>query len=278
MSPIRPHIRQKIRKAYVDGPFGQVHLRIAGTPTDSGPPPLICLHQSPKCGLEFEAFMAAASETRQVIAPDYPGYGMSDPPPAEEEATIPNYARAMWATIDALGLTTVDLFGNHTGAKVAAEMATQQTARVHAIAMVSAAILTDAEREMFKDMFTPIPLDDAHTRLTTSWARIHARRGPGQTLEMLDRSLFMNMTGGEAYEWGHVAAFAWGKPFEDALAALPQRITLLNPSDDLTECTRRAAPLMRNGEVIECPDWGYGFMDVFTQDAAALVLGKLDQS
>jgi hypothetical protein len=157
-------------------------------------------------------------------------------------------------------------------------MAVQQPGRVHAIAMVSAAILTDDERNMFKDMFTPIPLDADASRLTISWQRILERRGPGQTLEMLDRSLYMNMMGGEAYEWGHVAAFAHGKPFEDALKTLPHRITIINPADDLTEATRRASAIMRNGEVIECPEWGYGFMDVSASDTADLVLGKLDAS
>lgn len=267
-----------VRRGYLDGAHGQIHYRIAEARSEAGKPPLICLHQSPKCGLEFEIFMREASRDRTVIAPDYPGYGMSDPAPSEDATTIPMYAEEMWRVVDGLNLETVDLFGNHTGAKVAAQMALSQGDRVHAIAMISAAILTDEEREMFKDMFTPIPLDDAHTRFTTSWARILERRGPGQTLEMMDRSMYMNMMGGEAYEWGHVAAFAWGKPFDEALTKLPHRITILNPVDDLTECTRRAIPLMRNGEVVECPQWGYGFMDAFPQATADLVLGKLDAS
>ncbi|MEM6653593.1 MAG: alpha/beta fold hydrolase [Pseudomonadota bacterium] len=266
------------RRTYIDGRHGQIHFRVSEAREAAGKPPLLCLHQSPKSGLEFETFMQAACRDRKVIAPDYPGYGMSDAAPSEEATTIPMYAEEMWRVVDALGLETVDLFGNHTGAKVAAEMAMQRGNNVHAIAMISAAILTDEEREMFKDMFTPIPLDEEHSRFRISWARIVERRGPGQTLEMLDRSMFMNMMGGEAYEWGHVAAFAWGKPFDTALTTLPHRLTLLNPTDDLTECTRRAVPLLRNGEVIECPQWGYGFMDAFPKDVADLVLGKLDAS
>ena len=267
-----------IRRAYIDGQHGQIHLHVADAQSDAGKPPLICLHQSPKCGLEFLTFMGEASRDRMVITPDYPGYGMSDPAPSEEATTIPMYATEMWRVAEAHGYKTVDLIGNHTGAQVAAEMAMQRGDDVHAIAMISAAILTDEEREMFKDMFTPIPLDDEHSRFKISWDRIIERQGPGQTLEMMDRSIFMNMMGGEAYEWGHVAAFAWGKPFDEALSKLPHRITLLNPTDDLTECTRRANALMRNGEIIECPQWGYGFMDAFPKDAADLVLNKLDAS
>lgn len=267
-----------VYRKYVDGTYGQIHLQVAEARTDAGKPPLICLHQSPKCGLEFDTFMREASRDRMVIAPDYPGYGMSDPAPSENDTTIPMYANEMWKVADALGLDRVDLFGNHTGAKVAAKMALDQGRRVHAIAMISAAILTDEEREMFKDMFTPIPLDKEHSRFNIGWQRVIERQGPGQTLEMMDRSMFMNMMGGEAYEWGHIAAFAWGAPFDDALTKLPHRITLLNPVDDLTECTRRAVPMMRNGELIECPQWGYGLMDAFPKDTADLVLSKLDAS
>ena len=264
------------RKLYVDGEYGQIHLRFAADEGTGDIPPLFCLHQSPKCSAEFERFMQAARGDRAIVAADYPGYGMSSQPPSEDDATIEMYARNMWQVADMMGLDQVDLFGNHTGGKVATEMALQQPERVRGIVMVSAAILTDEERNAFRDFFTPVPLDEAGTRYTTMWQRIVNGRGPGVSLEMLAESFTMNLMGGEAYEWGHKAAFDYGEPFERALKELPHRITILNPVDDLTEMTRRAAPLMRNGEIVECPDWGYNFLDAFSAEAAKLVLGKLD--
>ncbi|WP_409915741.1 alpha/beta fold hydrolase [Hyphomonas sp.] len=261
----------RVKRAYTDGRFGQLHYRIAAPEIPSALPPLYCLHQSPKCGLEFETLMRTVGRERIVVAPDYPGYGGSDAPPAEHDATTPAYAEACWQVAGALGHDTLDLFGNHTGAKVAAEMATSRPDRVRSIAMVSAALLTPEERAFFSDYFTPIPLDEAGTRFTTMWERILKRRGPGTSLEMLAQSYMMNLLGGEAYEWGHIAAFAWDQPFVDALKTLPHRITILNPDDDLAECTRRAPALLKNGEVIECPQWGYNFMDVWPEDVAALL-------
>lgn len=260
-----------IRRSYVDGVFGQTHYRIAQPDSPSSLPPLYCLHQSPKCGLEFEALMGVIGDERIVVAPDYPGYGQSDAPPEEHLATVPAYAEACWEVASALGHMHIDLFGNHTGAKVAAAMALIHPDRVGDIAMVSAALLTREERAWFSDYFTPIPLDEAGTRFTTMWERIVNRRGPGATLEMLAQSFMMNLLGGEAYEWGHAAAFAYDQPFAEALKTLPHRITILNPADDLAECTRRATELLRNGEVIECPQWGYNFMDVWPQDVTALL-------
>jgi len=264
-------------RTYISGEYGQVHVRIA-TPEHPTAPPLYCAHQSPKNGREFERFMMEASRDRIVVAPDYPGYGMSDAPPRESDATIQLYARALWQVADHFGHAKVDVFGNHTGGKVATEMARQRPERIRGIVMVSAAILTDAERALFTDYFAPIPLDTAGTRFTTMWRRIVEVRGPNQTLEHLSESFLMNLMGGEAYEWGHAAAFSYGKPFEDALRELPHRLTIINPTDSLTEATRRAAALLRNGEVLEMPHWGYGFMDTDVKAAVACVLGALDRS
>jgi pimeloyl-ACP methyl ester carboxylesterase len=263
-------------RTYVDGPFGQVHVRVAQRPEGANAPPLCCLHQSPKSGLEFEVFMAEACRDRTVIAPDYPGYGLSDRP--AEKPSIADYARTCWAVADALGAERIDLFGNHTGSKVAAEMAVQQPERVGGIVMVSAAILNDAERAMFSDYFTPVPLDEAGTRFSTMWERIGRHAGPGMTLDMRARSLLQNLMGGEEYEWGHEAAFAWHEPFIEALKSLPHRIIILNPADELSEATRRAAPLIRNGRIIECPQWGHGFLELQSGALAELLCSELDAS
>ncbi|HBF89680.1 MAG TPA: hypothetical protein DDX09_00795 [Hyphomonas atlantica] len=154
-------------------------------------------------------------------------------------------------------------------------MTMAQPERVGSLIMISATILTPDEHKMFNDYFQPVPLDDAGTRFRTMWERIVERRGPGATMEMMARSFAMNLLGGEAYEWGHHAAFAWWKEEEHALQTLPHRITILNPNDDLTECTRRAAPMLRNGKIIELPEWGYNFMDVWPEESAQLVLSNL---
>ena len=266
------------KRGYVDGAWGQLHYRFSRCPTPAARP-LYALHQSPKSGLSFEAFLATASVDRDAVAPDYPGYGMSDPPGTEADATIELYAAECWAVADALGHTDrIDLLGHHTGGKVAAEMARQRPERVGAIVMVSAAVLTGAERDQFRDYFTPIPLDDAGTRFTEMWARIHRHAGPGMTLEMKATALFENLMGGEAYEWGHRAAFDNGPAFEALLGALPHRITIINVGDELQAATRRAAGLLRNGEIVERPDWGHGLFEAFTDDVADLVRSTVDRS
>ena len=267
-----------VRKLYVDSEYGQLHLRCVQKQDTGTNLPLVCLHQSPKSSLEFETFLRYASKDRTVVAGDYPGYGMSDRPSTEQEATIETYARNMWTIVNALKLDKIDLLGHHTGAKVATEMTLQQPNRVGTIAMISASLLTEKETHAFREMFAPIPLDENLTRIKVTWQRILERRQAEVSLQWLDRSLHQSMMGGEAYEWGHKAAFDYDVPFRKALTELPHRKILLNLADDLQECTRRAKQIMRNGELIELPDWSYGFLDHHTKELCELLLPKLDQN
>jgi len=259
------------RRRFIDGPFGQVHLRISEAEIDNGNPPLICLHQSPKSSREFLKFMTLASKNRNVIAIDSPGHGESDLPPSINEATIENYAKSAWAVIDALGYDKIDLFGHHTGVKVATEMAFIRGQNVGKIVMVSALVLTPEEQAEFKAMFQPIDLDETGTRFNDMWAKSIKYRGAGVSLEDLAASFAENLRAGEAYEWGHKAAFEYNTYFPDRVSSLQHKITVLNPGDMLYEFTPRVSPLLKNGEVINHPEWSFGFLDAHARQAVKAV-------
>ncbi len=261
----------KIRRKFVDADYGQMHLRIAGVPSNKNP--LICLHQSPKSSREFIEFMKLACDDRLVVAIDSPGHGESDVP--TQKMDIEGFATSIWSVIDVLELGKIDMLGHHTGAKVATEMAFQRPNDTGSIVMVSALVLTEQEREDFASQFQPIPLDEAGTRFTHMWAQAIKYRGPNVSLEQLAFSVAENLRSGEAYEWGHEAAFKYNVHFPDRIAALPHRITVLNPKDMLFELTPRVGKLLQNGEVIDYPEWGFGFMDVDTEDAVKAVIMAL---
>lgn len=262
-------------RQFVDGPFGQVHVRISEPKKATKALPLVCLHQSPKSSREFLNLMKYLGDDRTVIAIDSPGHGESDLPTSQGDATISTYAQSAWAALDALQINKVDLLGNHTGSLVAAEMATQCPARVRRIIMISAPVNTTEEIEEFKSFFQPIPLDEAGTRFHEAWARALQHRGPGVTLEELAFSVVEHFRAGEAYEWGHQAAFAHMPTFVQQLEALDHRIIVMNPGDLLFEATHLAKPLLKNGEVIDYPEWGMGFIGAFPSDSAKAVLSAL---
>jgi pimeloyl-ACP methyl ester carboxylesterase len=230
---------------------------------------------SPKSGRLFAEFMEAASDDRIVIAPDYPGYGESDLPPEDPPVRVQDYARTMWEILDALNIDKVDLFGHHTGSKVAAEMAHQRPNGVGSIVMVSALVLTKEEQEKFENTYQPVPLDTEGTRFEKMWDAIVFHRGPGMTLENMATSMGESMRGGEAYEWGHAAAFAYNKFFPDVVKSLSHKVAVINPNDDLVEITPRVMDLLQNGTLLNKPEWGHGFLDAFTDDAVAVVKAAL---
>lgn len=265
----------EIRRQFADTDIGQIHMRIC-RPDNPTRPPLICLHQSPKSSREYADFMTAASDDRIIVALDSPGQGESALPPADPPVRIQDYARLLWQAVETLDLGQVDLFGNHTGAKVAVEMAHQKPASVRKIIMMSALVLTPEEQKDFEDQFQPIPLDEEGTRFKHIWEQIAKYGASVMTLEQRAESLAENIRGGEAYEWGHRAAFAYNADFPDVVANLPQEITVLNPGDMLYDWTPRVATLLKNGQIIDLPDWGHAALMVNAVDVVRVVKDVLD--
>ncbi len=264
----------KAIRRFVEGRYGQLHVRFARPLVESARP-LACLHMSPKSGRIFANFVESAATDRIVLAHDYPGFGESDPPPATPHVSIEDYAKSLWDVADALELQRIDLLGYHTGVEVAAEAARQCPDRVGTIVMISAPVFTAVEIKQMQAAYAEIPLDIAGTRFRKMWESVVRHRGPGMTLEMMAMSFAENLRAGENYEWGHRAAFDYAARFVEVVSALPHRIVVINPNDDLVEQTPRIKPLLQNGTVLEKPDWGHGFLDAMTADAVATVKAAL---
>jgi pimeloyl-ACP methyl ester carboxylesterase len=265
-----------VRRAYADLPSGQIHLRRAGDGTFSGRPPLLCLHMSPASGHVYERFLAAMGEDRLAIAPDTPGFGHSDPLPEFPE--IADYARTMWRLMDTLGLTgPVDLMGYHTGSLTIAEMARQAPERARRLILVSAPLYTEAERAELRALYRPGPVFTADGQRLLElwrWFLVFFRVGQDNTLEDAARIFYERLSGRERHWWGHRAAFNYD--LAPVLSALAHRVTVLNPDDDLAANTPRAAPLLRDGRVLDLPGFTHGFLDTRTVEAARLVRELLD--
>jgi pimeloyl-ACP methyl ester carboxylesterase len=265
----------QIRRQFVDGSFGQIHVRIA-RPAEVLHRPLACLHMSPKSGRIYAQFLERAATDRIVIAHDYPGFGESDPPPPTPPVTIEDYATSLWEVVDAVQLGTIDVLGYHTGSEVAAEAARQRPGQVGNIVMIGAPVFTVDELEQMRATYAAIPLDIDATRFQEMWKSVVAHRGPGMTLEMMAVSFAENLRSGDAYEWGHRAAFNYVAKFPDVVKTLPHRITVFNLGDDLAQCTPRIAPYLMNGAIIDHSEWGHGFLDAYSDAAAAAIKSALE--
>ena len=121
----------QIDRAFVRIAEGQVHYRTAGPAKTAQPAPLPLwmIHASPASSSSLVGLVGQLGLSRRVIAPDTLGNGDSAPP-AEHAPQMPYYAATALRTMDALGIDKVDLYGSHTGAHVAFEMAIAAPQRV----------------------------------------------------------------------------------------------------------------------------------------------------
>jgi len=264
------------RRVFVDGPYGQVHCRVA-EPRHESKPPIACLHMSPKSGRIFADLLPHLARNRLAIAPDNPGHGESDLPPAEPPVTVEDYARSTWDAIDALCVTPLHLLGHHTGSMVAVEMATQRPADIRSIVSFSAPLYTEEERHALDAAFAPVPIDEAGTRYTTMWQRVLAHRGPGMTLTMAAESFAENLRAGDAYEWGHRAAFEYAPRYAKRLAAVEQPVLVVNPADDCFEQSKRADAILAKGRRVDRPEWGHGLFSAFPAEVAQVILDFVEE-
>lgn len=158
-----------IHRAFVSIGARQVHLRHAGEG-----PPVVLLHQSPASSAELEPLIRHLAPRFTVVAPDTPGFGLSDPlGPADAEPGIDAFVDALLALFDALGLQQPALFGSHTGAIVATRFAVRHPHRVKALVPNGVLLNTPADRaDLLANYFPRFVPDWAGTHLAWLWSRL----------------------------------------------------------------------------------------------------------
>ena len=268
----------RIHKSYTAGTHGQLHCR-GVYPATASRAAIVCLHMCPKSGRLYHELLPHLARDRVAIAPDYPGHGESDLPPPEPHVTVEDYADAVWQVVDdRIGAEPVHLLGYHTGSMVGVEATLKRPERVRSLVTIGAPVFTTEELDAVVDLFKPIPIDEDGTRFQTMWSRVLHYRGPGMTLEMAATSMAENLRAGDAYEWGHEAAFAYAPRFADNLSRIEQPVLVMNPADDTYEQTLRIDPYLNNGRRVDYPNWGHGFLNAYPEASAEQVLAFLEQT
>jgi pimeloyl-ACP methyl ester carboxylesterase len=109
--------------------------------------------------------------TVRPVALDTPGYGASDPPPAEW--SIADYAQSVLDVATRLQAPRFHLFGRATGALVAASVARAAPERLMSLTLHALPLYTAAEREaLLAGYAPPYRLADDGAHLAWIWQRI----------------------------------------------------------------------------------------------------------
>lgn len=188
-----------IQRGYVSQAHGAIHYRRAGR---VGQPVLVLLHQTPSHSGMYEPLMAALTDDFDLIAPDTPGFGLSDPLPVP--FTIAAAAEAIATAISELSAAPCAWFGHHTGAALALQVAADQPQQVQALAMSGPCLLDDMLRERLPQVAARIEPQRDGRHLQALWQRLQAK-DPEAPIEIIERELTAAVAAGEAYPAAYAA-------------------------------------------------------------------------
>ncbi|MEV5575343.1 alpha/beta hydrolase [Spirillospora sp. NPDC052269] len=108
-----------------------VFYREAGDPSA---PTLVLLHGFPTSSVVYQGLMNELADEFHLIAPDYPGFGLSSAPSVDEwEYTFDHMADVVEKLLDGLGLTRYAIHVHDYGAPVGFRLATRHPERVTGI-------------------------------------------------------------------------------------------------------------------------------------------------
>lgn len=156
----------QITRHFVDIGPRRVHYRRCGAG-----PALLMVHQSPRSSGEYAALMAQWGAHFTCIAPDTPGFGQSDPLPGSPE--IDDFADAIAALVEALGIGPVAAYGFHSGGIILVTALRRHPALFRALAIGGYAIWTHDEMALFGEHYLPPFEPSAYgEHLTWLWNRM----------------------------------------------------------------------------------------------------------
>jgi len=99
-----------------------------------GAPTLVLLHGFPSSSHMFRDLIPALADAFHILAPDYPGFGLSGmPDPKDYAYTFDNLARTIADWMDAIGLKSCTLYVQDYGAPVGFRLATARPDRVRSL-------------------------------------------------------------------------------------------------------------------------------------------------
>lgn len=263
-----------MRRRYADAGTGQIHIREWAAVEDSTQPPLVLLQPSPYSGSYFETVAPLLNAGRLVIAPDFPGYGGSDPTP--DKPSIADYASA---TIEALRNAypdhqTFDLSGFHTGCLAAFEMSLIAPDMVNRLVPVDVPYFdAEAQAKMYPSTAADVVFTPELESLAAAWKFSVENRVKDISFERAWDMFCEQLRAGTRGAWAFHAAFTYDCAARISAVTHPTR--LIATQSGLLEPTRATANAIPHAELIERLDVTRAVMELGAEAMAAEILEYL---
>ena len=276
-----------VRRGFVDAGSGQIHYRYAGAAT-AGRMPLALIHQSPGSSKQLESLLAAlAQRSCQAVAPDTLGNGDSTASPIAAP-TIVDLAEAAYGALDQLLPGQFDLYGSHTGASIAMEIAIAHPDRVRRLVLDGMGLYAmDEQAEILQRYAREIVPDLEGTQLLKVWHfcrdqflfwPYYNRTAQGRLpnglpdADTLHDFVVEVLKAMRSYHHSYRAAFRHPKRDRLPKLALPVLVTC-SPSDMLHAYYADVAALVPGARTADLPLWDD---PAFDQAVAAILTNFLD--
>jgi pimeloyl-ACP methyl ester carboxylesterase len=254
----------KVNRGYATVSFGQIHYRFAGTP---GKPVLVLLHQTPSTSAMYEDLMNVLAAEFRMFAPDTPGMGMSDA--VAGELSIRELADGLAEFLDEVGVDHCLLFGHHTGAAIAAELASLHPHRFDAIALSGPTLLNEELKSRLPALASAFPVLEDGSHLTGMWRRIRDK-DQNAPFEISLRETLSGLELGEDYPAAYDAVIS--HDIAAALTSLSCPVLLFAGTDDILHGQLgAAAQLLENAEQREIPGAKTFVCETHCSDVATLL-------
>jgi pimeloyl-ACP methyl ester carboxylesterase len=265
-----------IRRGYIDSRYGQLHYREA-VPANSTARPLLLLHQNPSSSFEYEPLIAAMATDRRVIALDTPGYGNSDGP--DHALSMAGYAEALAEALPQLGLadeTGCDVYGFHTGALLAVEMAIALPSMFRHVAVTGLPMRDAAECvERLAQARNAPALDEAGSvamgMAQGLWDYVVAARSPGIALERAGRLWVDKLRPLDRSSWAYVGV--WSYDYAARLPLVTQPVLLVQHAEPIAAQALAAVRLFPDHHIAQLPQFQRDLLDI--PDGIAALAGLL---
>jgi pimeloyl-ACP methyl ester carboxylesterase len=247
------------RRAYADGPFGQIHFQYGR----EGGFPLVLLHQAPMMSGQFDnVYEPLAKRGLRPIGIDMPGFGMSDPAPAP--LAIPELAKCVEPVLDHLEIQHAAILGHHTGALAATEAAIALPDRLTAIVLNGPLPLDNSEREGYLERRRNGPKsgpDRANAQQFVDVFKLREQLAKGSVpIERLYEYVTQTFMGCGEYWIGHHAAYRYRH--EATIQAISQPgMILTNTGDVIYPHAQRARELRPDFAYFELAGGGVDIVD-----------------
>lgn len=257
-----------IERRFVALREGQLHLRRLEASTGDTSPPVVLLHPSPASswfvqGLMIELRKAGCSAA--LIAPDTLGNGDSAPP-GIDHPDIAYFADSMRRMIDRLALDRVDLYGSHTGARIACEFAAAFPDRVRRVVLDGIIEYDDDMRNAILKNYAPrIEPDEFGRQFVWAFNFVrdqalhfpwfmrdpeHRLSGPVPPAAVLHRAALDVLKALDTYAGPYIAAFEY-RAYE-RLPHIKAPVLLLKPDSELPllkAAVANAASLLQDARI-----------------------------